>query len=159
VAVVVLTGALIYVTNAYVKTTRQQVTAAEGQLKELRDARSATFRPVIHALSAGFHDADVDVARPYVRLNIANLGNGPAIDLILNDRDLFECEPARSSLGAREIKTLQLTSLSTKLPLSPFDVPLVYRDLENVRWLTTVGVNLSLDAPELRVTKNETSQP
>jgi hypothetical protein len=147
---IVLAGITIY----YAVQTRRQVTAAKGQLQELRDARAATYRPVIRGVGAGYTSGG---AQPFTaQLRVANLGNGPAVDLELNDADLFTCEPLRVIVPAHEERPLTLTAKGQGSQMQ-FNVPLAYRDLADLRCVTTVGVDLERQGgPESKIVRHET---
>ena len=137
--VAVLTVVLSVATIVYVKKTGDLVRVSQNQLNELKEARSASFRPLLHGLSVLNQQAAGSPLQ--ARLRAQNVGRGPIVDLELNDRDWFDCEPNLSTWVAGEVFDLFLTAKNAEVDRH-FDLPFKYHDLENVVWLTTLGVDL-----------------
>lgn len=109
---------------------------------------------MIHAKSVDCFGADTSAQTVTLKLVIDNLGNGPAVDLTLEDGTSFICVPSRVSVAARGKQTLTLSGTTNQMQ---FEVPLTYENLRGARWTTTIGVDLTRgEDPESRVVRHET---
>jgi hypothetical protein len=170
VVVLWLTRQLIQATQAYVQTTRDQVSAAqaqlaelrearivsEAQLNELREARLASFRPVIHTIGVG---SSMGGATPdTITLRAANLGQGPAIDLVFDDdHTSFTCDPPRCSISPGTDAPLTFTARGHAVAAQN-EIVLTYSDVTGGRWRTRVFIDLDRASPAERVVNEITEQ-
>jgi hypothetical protein len=168
--VLCLTRQLIQATQAYVQTTREQVTAvqaqlgelrearivSEAQLNELRESRLASFRPIIHTVGVG---SSMGGATPdTITLRVANLGQGPAVDLVFDDdHTAFTCDPSKGSIPAGSDAPLMFTARGHAVAAQN-EIVLTYGDVTGGRWRTRVFIDLDRASIAERVVNEITEQ-
>jgi hypothetical protein len=153
IVIVVLTRRLTKANDALVRATDSYARSARDQVDELVTARLATIRPYVHLAAAGTKESACDpfLIGLIIEADIANVGSGPALDVlaaIRHDQMNFIAEDGPQAVTKDTPCVLRFRAQSSSNAgggaalARELELLVEYRDLAGQWWSTTTAATL-----------------